>query len=156
MHTQHQGYRYRRSVRMDTAGHRTTLNPMPALVVFFLGIIMTSHHQDSVISTNVHRQWGTLLCCFSVFRGVTYIVHSFAPPKSVFPSRPPTELVTSFCLIAGGILLMISTKDIMYYMEQSGMMATFTLTITVGFVSSLMAYTILVLAVKGWAIRQEQ
>lgn len=85
-----------------------SLNPIPALVILLLGIMMGSHHQETMISTMVHSQWGNLLTGASVARGLTYVLVFLRPPQSVYPSRPPTELLAAFGLIAGGIVFMAS------------------------------------------------
>jgi len=118
--------------------------------------MMSSHHQDSMVSTMVHAQWGTLLVGFSLARGVTYIITFISPPTSVFASRPPSELISSFCLIAGGLLFMASTKDIIHIMEVNKLNAMFLFTVTMGFTAFLMAWEIIVLALKGWATRRDQ
>ena len=87
-----------------------SLNPIPALVIMLLGMMMSSHNQSTMISTMIHKQWGNLLSGASVARGLTYIVMYIKPPQSVLPSRPPTELLASFCLIAGGIIFMASVS----------------------------------------------
>ena len=87
------------------------LNPMPALVILLLGTMMGSHHQDSMTSTMVHKQWGNMLAGFALARGMTYVLLFLRPPVSYLPARPPTEIVSSFCLIAGGLLLMLSVSD---------------------------------------------
>jgi Protein of unknown function (Ytp1) len=33
-----------------------SLNPIPGLIIFLLGLMMGSHHQSSVVSTMVHKQ----------------------------------------------------------------------------------------------------
>lgn len=87
-----------------------SLNPMPALVIFLLGMMMTSHEQDSMVSTMMHKQWGNLLTGSSFARALTYVMIYLRPAHSILPSRPPTELLTSFGLISGGILLMASVS----------------------------------------------
>lgn len=104
----------------------------------------------------VHKQWGTLLSGFSLCRGFTYLLTYLSPPKSVYPSRPPTELAASFCLISGGLIFMLSTKDVIHYMEVYNLMAMFVFTVVMGFSAFLMAYTMFVVGLKGWAIRREQ
>ena len=88
-----------------------SMNPIPALVVLLLGIMMSSHHQESMVSTMIHKQWGTLLLGASFARAATYVIFYLAPPSSVLPGRPPTELITAFCLIAGGMLFMASVSS---------------------------------------------
>lgn len=92
----------------DTYG--VSLNPIPALVIILLGIMMSSHTQHSLVSTMVHAQWGNLLCGAGLARGMTYFLLYLKPPRSVLPSRPPTELLASFGLIAGGIIFMSSVS----------------------------------------------
>ena len=51
---------------------------------------------------------------------------------------------------------MASTKDIVHMMEDNDLNAMFLFTLTMGFTAFLMAWEIIVLALKGWAIRREQ
>ena len=73
---------------------------------------MASHEQASMVSTMVHKQWGNLLGAASITRLVTYLMLYLKPPTSTSPSRPITELISSFCLISGGILFMASVRYI--------------------------------------------
>lgn len=109
-----------------------------------------------MVATMVHKQWGTLFIGFALARAVTYILAYLSPPSSYLPSRPPSELITSFCLISGGIIFMASNKDTVEAMENYGLHAMFPFTVTMGFTSFLMAWVIVVLAVKGWAVRKAQ
>ncbi len=86
------------------------MNPIPALVILLLGIMMSSHTQTDMVSSMVHKQWGNLLTGASFARGFTYVLTYLKPPRSIFPSRPPTELLTSFGLISGGIIFMASVS----------------------------------------------
>lgn len=88
--------------------YQIPLNPIPALIILFLGMMMSSHHQHSMLSSMIHQQWGTLLMGFSLVRGVTYLLLYISPPTSLLPSRPPTELISAFCLISGGLVFMAS------------------------------------------------
>lgn len=133
-----------------------SLNPFPGLIILLLGLMMSSHHQHSAISTMVHKQWGTLFVGFALARAVTYILTYISPPTSYFPSRPPSELVTSFCLIAGGIIFIASNKDTVAAMERHDLNAMFIFTVTMGLTAFLMAWTIIVLAVKGWATKKSK
>lgn len=90
--------------------YEASLNPVPALVILLLGIMMGSHHQSVMISTMVPKQWGNLLSGASLTRAMTYVIMYLKPPKSILPSRPPTELLTSFGLISGGIIFMASVS----------------------------------------------
>lgn len=84
------------------------LNPMPALIILLLGMMMGAHHQDSMTSTMVHKQWGNMLVGFALARGMTYVLLFIRPPTSYLPARPPTEIISGFCLIAGGLIFMLS------------------------------------------------
>jgi hypothetical protein len=90
--------------------YRAPLNPIPALVMLLLGIMMSSHHQHSMLSTMIHKQWGTLLVGFSLARAVTYLLLYVSPPTTLLPSRPPTEIISAFCLISGGLVFMASVS----------------------------------------------
>ena len=141
--------------REEPKQYTTSLNIIPAVIILLLGIMMSSHHQDSAISTTVHAQWGTLLCCFSLARGVTYITMYLSPPKSIYPSRPPTELAAAFCLISGGLVFMLSTKDIIHWIEYYQLMPMFVFTVVMGLSMFIVAYTVFVVGLKGWAIGRE-
>jgi Protein of unknown function (Ytp1) len=86
-------------------------NPFPGLIIFMTGIMMSMHQQESMLSTMVHKQWGYLLAGFAFFRLCTYFLMYLSPPKSYLPSRPVTELLTSFCLICGGIVFMVQPSE---------------------------------------------
>ena len=133
-----------------------SMNPFPALIILLLGLMMSSHHQASAVSTMVHKQWGTLLVGFALARSLTYLLTYISPPASYLPSRPPTEVVTAFCLVSGGLIFMASNKDTVAAMEEYNLNAMFTFTVTMGFTAFLLAWTIIVLAVKGWALRKRQ
>lgn len=135
--------------------YKTSLNPLPGLVILLLGLMMSAHHQDSMVSTMLHGQWGSLFVGFALARAVTYIMHYLSPPTSHFPSRPPSELVSSFCLIAGGFIFMGSSKDPVSRLERNHLDAMFVFTITMGATAALMAWTVATFAIKGWAARRE-
>lgn len=132
-----------------------SMNPMPALIILLLGKMMNSHHQASMLSTMIHSQWGSMFMGFALARCLTYIIMYIAPPTSYLPSRPPTEIITSFCLVAGGITFIVSNKDTVAALESYGLDAMFTFTVTMGLTALLLAWTTVVLAVKGWALRVE-
>ena len=143
------------ATRAEPKTYHHSMNPMPGLIILLLGIMMSSHHQTSMVSTMVHKQWGTLFIGFALARAVTYILFFISPPTSVFASRPPSELVSAFCLIAGGLIFMASAKDPVYYMEKNDLNAMFVFTVCMGFTAFLMAWTIIVLAVQGWCKKKQ-
>jgi hypothetical protein len=135
--------------------YRFSMNPLPALIIMLLGKMMSSHHQDSMLSTMIHSQWGGMFMGFALARGFTYIILYISPPTSFLPSRPPTEIITSFCLIAGGITFMLSNKDTVAVLEGYNLDAMFTFTVTMGLTAILMAWTTVLVAIKGWAYQKE-
>ncbi len=48
-----------------------------------------------------------------------------------------------------------STKDITRIMEERGLMAMFIFTMMMGLTALIMAYEVVVLALKGWATQKE-
>lgn len=87
-----------------------SINPLPALIIFLLGMMMGGHSQETMVGTMVHKQWGNLLLGASLARMLTYVTMYLKPPRSVHPSRPPTELLAAFGLIAGGMIFMYSVS----------------------------------------------
>ncbi|KAL3480645.1 hypothetical protein BJX99DRAFT_219969 [Aspergillus californicus] len=137
----------------DTQG--VSLNPMPALVILLLGMMMGSHHQSSMISSMIHKQWGNMLVGFALARGMTYVMMYLKPPTSYLPSRPPTEIVAAFCLISGGLIFMLSARNVVEAVEFYELDAMFTFTVTLGLTSFIMAYEIIVIAIKAWAVKRK-
>ncbi|KGO64393.1 Uncharacterized protein PITC_022430 [Penicillium italicum] len=133
-----------------------SLNPMPALVILLLGIMMGSHHQDSMTSTMVHKQWGNMMVGFALARGMTYVLLYLKPPTSYLPARPPTEIVAAFCLISGGLIFMLSTRNVIEAMENYQVDAMFTFTVGLGFSAFIMAYEVLMIALKAWTVKRVQ
>ncbi|PWY88444.1 integral membrane protein [Aspergillus heteromorphus CBS 117.55] len=137
----------------DTQG--VSLNPMPALIILLLGTMMSSHHQDSMVSTMVHKQWGNMLVGFALARGMTYIVMYLKPPTSYLPSRPPTEIVAAFCLMSGGLVFMLSTRSVIQVLEYYDLDAMFVFTVTMGLTAFIMACEIVAISIKAWAVKRE-
>ncbi|KAL8405138.1 hypothetical protein RB594_009868 [Gaeumannomyces avenae] len=133
-----------------------SLNPIPALVILLLGVMMSSHTQGSAVAGMVHKQWGTLLTGAALARALTYVLLYLRPPPSVLPSRPPTELLAAFGLSAGGIVFMASSGDTVAAMVNQELDAMFIYTVTMGLVALLMAWVVAVMALKGWAVRRER
>lgn len=125
-------------------------NPFPAFTIFWTGILMSQHEQASATSTNIHVQWGYLLSYGSFFRIFTFILLMLVPNQNLNPSRPFTELITSFCLICGGLVFMESTDQIVEAMEYRGFTPMFTFNLSVGFVTIFMAWEMAIFMWKDW------
>ncbi|ODV72092.1 Tvs1p CYBJADRAFT_130128 [Cyberlindnera jadinii NRRL Y-1542] len=123
-------------------------NPFPVFTIFWTGILMSQHKQASQISTVIHEQWGYMLSYGSFFRLLTFILLMLVPNKNLAPSRPFTELITSFCLIAGGAIFMQSTDQVVEALEYRGLTSMFTLNVNVGCVALLMAWEMVLLIWK--------
>lgn len=136
--------------------YKTSLNPMPALVIMLLGMMMSSHHQDSMVSTMMHSQWGMLFSGYAMVRAVTYFVLYIKPPSSHYPSRPPSELVAAFCLTAGGLMFMASARDEVHAIEANGLDAMTIFTVTLGLSAMILSWEVVVFCIKGWAVRKER
>lgn len=136
--------------------YRTPLNPMPASTIMAVGMMMSGHHQTSMVSTMMHGQWGGLFSAFAFARGVTYITMYLKPSTSHFPSRPPSEVVAAFCLTSGGILFMNSAADVVWAIESNGLDAMTIFTLTLGLTGIILAWEVVLFALKGWAVRKER
>ena len=132
------------------------MNPMPAIVIFLLGLMMSSHTQHSAVSSAIHRHWGLLFAGFSLARVLTYMIMYLKPPTSYLASRPPTEIISAFCLVSGGIIFMASNAETVRALEDYELDAMFVFTVVMGLTSLLLAWTVLAVAVKNWASRREQ
>ncbi|CBF75551.1 hypothetical protein AN3714.2 [Aspergillus nidulans FGSC A4] len=132
-----------------------SLNPMPALIILLLGMMMGGHHQTSMVSSMVHKSWGNMLIGFALARGVTYVLMYLKPPTSYLPSRPPTEIVASFCLISGGLIFMLSTRNVVEALEYYELDAMFATSIALGLTAFIMAWEIVLIAIKAWALKRQ-
>ena len=153
-----------------------SMNPLPGLIILLLGVMMSSHHQASMVSSMIHKQWGTLLVGAAFARAATYIIFYISPPTSLLPSRPPSEVITAFCLMAGGIVFMASVshhipchkmkrkaslklkqcRDVVSSIESNNIEAGVVFMVAMGMVAFFMAWVIFVIAIKGWAVRKEE
>ncbi|KAL6239115.1 hypothetical protein BDW75DRAFT_199673 [Aspergillus navahoensis] len=132
-----------------------SLNPMPALIILLLGMMMGGHHQTSMVSSMVHKSWGNMLIGFALARGLTYVLMYLKPPTSYLPSRPPTEIVASFCLISGGLIFMLSTRNVVEALEYYELDAMFATSIALGLTAFIMAWEIVLIAIKAWAVKRQ-
>lgn len=131
-----------------------SFNPMPALVIAVTGLAMAAHHQDYKFQVAIHSLWGVLLAGGSAFRLLTYFFLWLRPPtESMLPSRPPTEVLTSFGWAAGGIVFMLSDEEVAFAAMRSGfddVMAF--LNVTVALTCLVFCWIVVVMAVKGVAL----
>ncbi|KAL9058620.1 MAG: hypothetical protein Q9162_001627 [Coniocarpon cinnabarinum] len=131
-----------------------SMNPMPAVVIFLLGVMMSSHTQHTPVSAAIHKHWGLLFAGFSLSRVFTYIVMYLKPPGSYFPSRPPTEIISAFCLVSGGLIFMASNSDTVHSLENQDLDAMFVFTVVMGLTGLLLAWSVAVVAFKNWLCKR--
>lgn len=128
-------------------------NPFPTLTIFWTGILMSQHAQASHTSTQVHMQWGYLLSYGSFFRIFTFLILYFKPLRDGFPSKPITEVITSLCLLSGGLIFMESTDQVIEAMDYRGYTPMFTFNVSIGFVALFMAWIMILCMWKQWLIQ---
>lgn len=132
-------------------------NPMPAFTVFWTGALMSRHEQETPLSTEIHIQWGSLLSLAAVFRLSTYLMLFLRPmPDDAQPQKPFTELLTSFCLVCGGMIFMASNRETVEAMIYRGIDSMFTLNVSVGISAMLISFAVFVFAIRGIALRRGQ
>ncbi|KAK4688440.1 hypothetical protein P7C73_g1670, partial [Tremellales sp. Uapishka_1] len=135
--------------------HRESLDRLsaPELTEWQTGVAMAAHHQDYVFQVAIHSLWGVLLAGGSTFRFLTYFFLWLKPPTdSEMPSRPPTEVLTSFGYAAGGIVFMLSAEEVSFAAMRSGFddpMAF--LNFTIAITSLIFCWITVVMAIKGFA-----
>ncbi|KAI7864259.1 hypothetical protein BDF14DRAFT_1732503 [Spinellus fusiger] len=132
-----------------------SLNPFPALTVLLTGISMGNHHQDTSYSTQVHYMWGLLLAMSSICRFITYLSLYQSLPTSALPSRPPSEAVSAFLLVAGSILFMASNAGTMTWLRQSEVDSMFLMNVCVALSSITFIYVASLMLIKAWATKRE-
>lgn len=127
-------------------------NPFPILTIYWTGVLMSQHAQASMLSTQIHTQWGNLFMLGTVFRFITYLLLLILPANKDLtkPIRPISELLVSFALLCGGLIFMESCDPIVYSFEYRGFTSMFTLNVSLGFVTLLMSLEMGVFAFKDW------
>ncbi|QLQ81312.1 hypothetical protein HG537_0F00730 [Torulaspora globosa] len=130
-------------------------NPFPTFTIFWTGILMSQHAQASETSTTIHVQWGYLLSYGSFFRLLTFVLLFLVPNKNYEPSKPFTELITSFCLLCGGLIFMESTDQVIEAMEYRGFTPMFSFNISVGFITLVMAWEMSLFLWKNWLQKRQ-
>lgn len=133
-------------------------NPFPLMTIYWTGILMSKHEQASALSTAIHTQWGNLLVAACWFRLMSYILSMLTAVSAqnlTKPLSPMTELVVSFCLMCGGLIFMESTDPVIHSFEYYGYTSMFTLNVSLGLVTLIMAWEMSVFAIKDWLLRRE-
>ncbi|KZV69836.1 hypothetical protein PENSPDRAFT_651980 [Peniophora sp. CONT] len=102
----------RSSAVAEPASYMASYNPFPALCIGVTGIAMSAHSQNYVFQVQIHELWGYALAGFMVMRWATYFFTWLGPPRSILPSRPPSEAVGAFMLAIGGLVFMLSSEEI--------------------------------------------
>ena len=134
-----------------------SLNPLGPFTIFWTGILMSKHAQASPVSTAVHVQWGSLLSYGSPFRLLSMIYMLVFPAKEVgVAQRPFTEIISSFCLLSGGFIFMESTDQVIEAMEYRGYTEMFTFNISIGFITILMSWIIILFVCKDWLEKRQR
>ncbi|KAI9473818.1 MAG: hypothetical protein EXX96DRAFT_579473 [Benjaminiella poitrasii] len=138
------------------AGSRNySLNPFPALTVLMTGISMGNHHQDTAYSTNIHYMWGFLLASAACCRFVTYLSLYRNVPTDAQPSRPPSELLGTFLLIAGSLLFVTSNSGTLLWLRRNNVDTMFLMNVCVALTSITLCYVATLQIIKAWAERRE-
>ncbi|KAJ2930209.1 hypothetical protein H1R20_g6871, partial [Candolleomyces eurysporus] len=135
----------------EPPSYLASFNPFPALVIGVTGAAMAAHYQRYLFQVQIHSLWGNMLVAFSVLRCLTYFFLWLGPPKSILPSRPPTEALGSFFLACGGIVFMFSTEEVTIAAMRRGrddvMMF---LNVAVAITCLAFCWTLCMVALKGW------
>ncbi|OSC99017.1 hypothetical protein PYCCODRAFT_1374005 [Trametes coccinea BRFM310] len=134
-----------------------SFNPFPALCIGITGAAMSAHFQTYVFQVQIHMLWGYLLSGFAVMRCLTYFFLWLGPPRSILPSRPPTEAVASFLLACGGLEFMFSTEDLtVAAMRQGHDDVMMFLNVGVAITCLAFCWTLFIVSFKGWLKSRHQ
>ncbi|KDQ64713.1 hypothetical protein JAAARDRAFT_188016 [Jaapia argillacea MUCL 33604] len=135
----------------EPPSYSASFNPFPALVIGVTGLAMSAHYQEYLFQVQIHQLWGWLLAGFSVLRFLTYFFLWVAPPRSILPSRPPTEALSSFFLACGGLTFIFSTEEVTYAAMRRGRddMMMF-MNVAVAITCFCFCWAMAIVAFKGW------
>jgi Protein of unknown function (Ytp1) len=121
----------------EPASYGGSFNPFPALVIGVTGVAMSAHFQTYLFQVSasythsqcmcqrqgkvqIHALWGYCLTGFAFLRFVTYLFVWLTPPRSILPSRPPSEALGSFFLSCGGLIFIMSDEEITFAAMRRG------------------------------------
>ncbi|KAI0650208.1 hypothetical protein C8Q79DRAFT_371855 [Trametes meyenii] len=128
-----------------------SFNPFPALCIGITGAAMSAHFQTYLFQVQIHMVWGYLLSGFAVMRCLTYFFLWLGPPRSILPSRPPTEALAAFLLACGGLEFMFSTEELtIAAMRQGHDDVMMFLNAGVAITCLAFCWTLFVVGFKGW------
>ncbi|KAI9001345.1 hypothetical protein BD414DRAFT_404717 [Trametes punicea] len=134
-----------------------SFNPFPAICIGITGAAMSAHFQTYLFQVQIHMLWGYLLSGFAVMRCLTYFFLWLGPPRSILPSRPPTEVVASFLLACGGLEFMFSTEELtIAAMRQGHDDVMLFLNMGVAITCLAFCWTLLIVSFKGWLKSRHQ
>ncbi|KAH9843933.1 uncharacterized protein C8Q71DRAFT_793568 [Rhodofomes roseus] len=135
----------------EPPSYAASFNPFPALCIGITGAAMAAHAQTYLFQVQIHMLWGNLLTGFAVLRCLTYFFVWLSPPRSILPSRPPTEALASFLLACGGLMFMFSTEEVTIAAMRQGHddMMMF-LNVGVAITCLAFCWVLSVVALKGW------
>lgn len=135
----------------EPASYGASFNPFPALVIGVTGAAMSAHFQTYLFQVQIHALWGYCLTGFAFLRCLTYFFVWISPPRSILPSRPPSEALAGFFLACGGLIFIMSDEEITYAAMRRGyddvMMF---LNVAVAITCFAFCWTVLVVGFKGW------
>lgn len=128
-----------------------SFNPFPALCIGVTGAAMAAHFQEYLFQVQIHLLWGNLLAAFAILRCLTYFFLWLSPPRSILPSRPPTEALAAFFLACGGLVFQFSTEEVTIAAMRRGHddMMMF-LNVAVAITCLAFCWTLGIVAFKGW------
>ncbi|KAH9850022.1 hypothetical protein C2E23DRAFT_870247 [Lenzites betulinus] len=128
-----------------------SFNPFPALCIGLTGAAMSAHFQTYLFQVQIHMVWGNLLAGFAVLRCLTYFFLWLGPPRSILPSRPPTEALAAFLLACGGLEFMFSTEELtIAAMRQGHDDVMMFLNVGVAITCLAFCWTLFIVGLKGW------
>ncbi|KAI7904745.1 uncharacterized protein BX663DRAFT_484840 [Cokeromyces recurvatus] len=90
-------------------------------------------------------------CC----RFVTYLFLYRNAPTDAQPSRPPSELLGAFLLIAGSILFMASNSGTLLWLRRNNVDSMFLMNVCVALTAITLCYVAALQIIKAWAERRE-
>ena len=135
----------------EPPSYQGSFNPFPALCIGITGAAMSAHAQTYVFQVQIHMLWGYLLSGFAVLRCLTYFFVWLAPPRSILPSRPPTEALASFLLACGGLMFQFSTEEVtIAAMRQGRDDVMMFLNVGVAITCLAFCWVLAVVGFKGW------